>query len=289
MTVKRFGMIVAVLLCVALLMGSAASAETVYYGTMVVVNCEEWVSLRDVPGTGGNRLAKVPLGAVVTDAEWAPIMDQFVYCRYDGQWGYILRKYLEQTEYPEPEEPGEASVVLDQKVGGLHVLAEHSYVGAGEQMRVTCVDEQGGERWLYESETGDTTELTMIDAFIGGTAQDPMLLVYNAEKGLTALDIATGETRWTLADTRLGASISRAVGDDGTAYIGGYYGPDPVAIDVNGNVLWRADSGDCYWLYEIAIADDTLVCRYDMMDGDDAGPGTVVFSLDGKLLEKRVD
>ena len=45
---------------------------------------------------------------------------------------------------------------------------------------------------------------------------------------------------------------------------------------------------DC-WLYEIAIVDNTLVCRYDMMDDDNASPGTVVFNLNGELLEKRVD
>ena len=289
MTVKRLGLLVAVALCLALLIGSAARAETVYYGTMVVVNCQEWVSLRDVPGTGGNRLAKIPLGTVVTGAEWAPIMDQFIYCCYEGQWGYVLSQYLRQTEYPEPEEPNDYNLPLDQWVGDLHVRAERGCVGAGEYVLVTCADGQGNQRWSYESMTDDMTELTMISPFIGGVAQDPMVMVYNAQKGLTALDIATGETRWTLEDANLGAGITWAVGDDGTAYIGGYYGPDPVAIDVHGNVLWRSDAGDCYWLYEMTVANDTLVCRYDMMDGDAEGAGTVVFSLDGELLERKVD
>ena len=40
-------------------------AETTYLGTMEVVNCNEWVSLREKPSTSSERLAKVSLGATV--------------------------------------------------------------------------------------------------------------------------------------------------------------------------------------------------------------------------------
>ena len=100
---RRF--LAAMILAAALLAVCApAHAEAVWYGTMMVDHCEEWVSLRDVPGTGGNRLAKVPLFAIVTDAEWEPICGDFIYCNYDGQFGYILSKYLEPWADPEPDE-----------------------------------------------------------------------------------------------------------------------------------------------------------------------------------------
>ena len=63
-----------------------------YAGDMVVVNCEEWVSMRAEPSTGAARVARVPLGATVTDCAWYTA--DFVYGCYDGQYGYILGAYL---------------------------------------------------------------------------------------------------------------------------------------------------------------------------------------------------
>ena len=82
---------------------ASAVAETTWYGTMMGDHCDEWVSLRDGPGTGCDRLAKVPLYAIVTDAEHDDFCGDFIYCNYDGQYGYILAKYLEPWADPEPE------------------------------------------------------------------------------------------------------------------------------------------------------------------------------------------
>lgn len=64
-----------------------------YIGEMKVVNCNEWVSLRFGPSANSGRLAKVPLGAVVEEAIHIDGND-FIYCCYNGQYGYILRDYL---------------------------------------------------------------------------------------------------------------------------------------------------------------------------------------------------
>lgn len=67
-----------------------------YVGTLTVVNCEEWVSLREYPDTTSARLEEVP--------KWAEV-DAYYYnhewyaCFYDGQFGYILSDYL--TDWPE--------------------------------------------------------------------------------------------------------------------------------------------------------------------------------------------
>ena len=105
-------------------------------------------------------------------------------------------------------------------------------------------------------------------------------------EGLTALDADNGDVRWVLPESEihLGAGNSHAVGEDGTAYIGGYYGPDPVAVDANGNVLWQSNSDGCYWLYEIQLVNDELHGLYDAMGDDHDGPGEVVFDLNGALL-----
>ena len=268
---------------VSFMLAVSALADTVHYGTMMVDNCEEWVSLRDGPGKGCGRLAKVPLYSIVTDCEKSEWTGDFMYCNYDGQWGYILAQYLVPWADPEPE----GGFVLDVTMNGYRVTAQHAYADGGENLLVTCEDPQGNQKWSHATTTEDTTELDLITAFIGGAAQDPMVMVYNAETGLTALDYVTGEIRWSLADADLGASISHETDGEGNTYIGGYYGPDPVCIDVYGNVKWRADSEGCYWLYSMELVDEELVCAYDVMDGDHDQQGRVIFSLDGKMMRKE--
>lgn len=58
---------------------------------MQIVNCESWVSMRESANTHSNRLAKVPLGAIV---EVLRVDGSFAYCLYDGNAGYILIDYL---------------------------------------------------------------------------------------------------------------------------------------------------------------------------------------------------
>ncbi len=103
---------ICLLLAVMLAAMAPAMAETTWYGTMMVDHCDEWVSLRDGPGTGCGRLAKVPLYAIVTDARRDEFCGDFIYCNYDGLYGYILAKYLEPWADPEPE--ASARFVSDQ-------------------------------------------------------------------------------------------------------------------------------------------------------------------------------
>ena len=102
---------------------------------------------------------------------------------------------------------------------------------------------------------------------------------------LVAADAATGRTLWTLptSDVNLGASISYAIDGYGTMYIGGYYGPDPVAVSREGEVLWQANTGreDIYWLYKIELdANDGVIGTYDAI-GD--GSGRVCFGWNGEV------
>ena len=70
-----------------------AMADMDYLGDMEVVNCEEWVSLREMPSTSAKRLTKVYLGAVVNNCQ--QFGDEWIYAEYDGRGGYILAKYLQ--------------------------------------------------------------------------------------------------------------------------------------------------------------------------------------------------
>lgn len=67
-----------------------------FVGTLTVVNCEQWVSLREDPSTSAQRLAEVPKWAEV-DAYY--YNDNWYACFYEDKFGYILAEYL--TDWPE--------------------------------------------------------------------------------------------------------------------------------------------------------------------------------------------
>lgn len=83
------------LLCM-VLTSIPALADSEYIGNMEVVNCSEWVSLREEPSTRSERLVKVSLGSIVSDCR--KVNDTWIYGLYDGHGGYILAEYLEPSD-----------------------------------------------------------------------------------------------------------------------------------------------------------------------------------------------
>ena len=261
---------------VMLLCSFALAEKDTYIGDMVVVNCSEWVSLRAEADTASERLAQVPLGAVVQDC--ADTGSGFIFGSYNGEFGYILSEYLETAG-------AAGDHLFVHEFGGLTVSAKYSYDNT-ERVYIEASDASGNFVWDYTADCSYSTELTMVDAFIGGTANNPLVMAFSAEKGLTAIDFMSGAVLWNIPDDSLslGGSISHAVDADGTMYLGGYYGPDPAAVSMDGRVLWQTDlGGSYYWLYEIEIAGDVLRCYYDMNDIDyDAA--TVLFAKNGDFM-----
>lgn len=78
-------------LAACLLLCTAACAEPGAW--MKVVNCEEWVSLREKPDAASECLVEVPLGAVVENC--SAKTKAFTYAEYQGVSGYIMSQYLE--------------------------------------------------------------------------------------------------------------------------------------------------------------------------------------------------
>jgi len=74
----------------------AAQGKQMSLGDLRVVNCSEWVNMREMPDTGSRRLAKVPLGALFQDCTAAE--NGFVFGRYQGQEGYISADYLASAQ-----------------------------------------------------------------------------------------------------------------------------------------------------------------------------------------------
>lgn len=289
-----------------------------YVGEMTVVNCNEWVSLREAPSTSASRITTVPLGATVSNCTW--YSNNFICCDYNGYTGYILSSYLQPTGRSESfataaqsgesesfaaadqtagesfaamPQPGGApaqshagDLILEHTLLDYTVYAYHTYGTDSETLYLECVDGQGAQIWNYTTNVPFTTELQCADAFIGGTADKPLVLVYNAGEGLYALEYLTGQLQWLVptATVNLGGGICHAVDRDGTMYIGGYYGPDPVAIDVAGRVLWEAKTNrDAYWMHEIEVTDEGVLATYDCIDEHEA-KGTILYDFNGGEL-----
>lgn len=273
------------LLAIALTMLCGASAEGAvgYIGEMTVVNCQEWVSLREWPDTSAERLARIPLGATVEKCAW--YSDEFICCEYEGLVGYVLADYLADVA-PQDNLQLPGRVVMSETRGSHTVVATRDYSEDGEILYIVCVDNQRESAWTQVLRNSSVSELDGTDAFPGGTAERPLILAYNASEGLCALDFFTGEEQWLLSNdmVELGGCLSHAVAADGTMYIGGYYGPDPVAISTDGELLWQSASAhDAYWMYDISIDEECIVAAYECIDGHESS-GRIGYDFDGSEL-----
>ena len=191
-----------------------------------------------------------------------------------------VQSYADVSEYDDD------FVILDTVAKGVRVIGRQIYQEDCEYLMAVGLDESGVELWKNETTTDSITELMQTDVFIGGTADAPLVMMYNACRGLTAVDPATGEVVWEISKKtlNLGGSISHVVDGNGVLYIGGYYGPDPVAIDAGGNVLWESNSGsaEATWLYRMELTGEGIACSYGKMA--DAEYGTIVYDFNGNVV-----
>ncbi len=190
------------------------------------------------------------------------------------------------TSYADVSEYNDDFVILDQVIGDVRVIGRQIYQQDCEYLMAVGLDAAGTELWKIETTTDSITELMQTDVFIGGTAAKPLVMMYNACRGLSAVNPANGKVRWTIykRDLNLGGSISHVVDDKGVCYIGGYYGPDPVAINTKGKVLWQASSGsaEATWLYRMDLSDEGIACAYGKMAGEDYG--TIIYDFKGNVV-----
>lgn len=280
---KKLFRAAAVLFAFVLILTAFALAEG---DTRIVVNCESWVSLRAKPSQSATRVTKVPFGAEVTDC-----VDQnngWVSCKYGSKKGYILSEYL---DYPETQ--GYESIYEND---GFVVYMNTSYADDGkEYLSVWAEDHNTGNEsvWSVIVNNSVVTELSGTAAFAAGSADDPLIMVYSATDGLRAIEAATGEERWKITsyDCRLGASICWTVGPDACMYIAGYYGPDPVAITKDGEILWQSDvnDADIFWPTELSVEKGKLIARYASAGMTGSGFYNVTFDLkNGSKLSAKL-
>ena len=261
---------------------------------MQVVNANSWVSLRKEPSTDSTRLAEVPVYAYVTDCLY--VNANWVHVYYEGKDGYISSKYLTPVEEPyepdEPEEPEEpeqprngfdllpalppytafmatGDLVCEATYGSYHVIARRAYGMDKEELLAVCYDSSNRPLWTAHEQVNDIMQVDVTSAFIAGTKLFPYLVTFCADgKGFTARAIdGKGTLLWTndcankgTAEESVlpGGGLTVTVDENGTIYAIGFFNDAPVAIDVNGNLLWKGINPDplrIYWPYEMNVVD----------------------------------
>ena len=149
----------------------------------------------------------------------------------------------------------------------------------------------GAPLWRKELVCAQRTELALVEGFFAGTPARPLVMLYAYGDGLTAIDPASGAEVWRVGSEQvnLGGSITHAVDADGTIYVGGYYGPEPVAISSAGEVLWQAYTGnDVFWLTDLQVTSEGVLAAYEVVgfEGNNMCPGTVLYDREtGETLE----
>ena len=253
-----------ILCCMTALAEENGEGASTTSGLMKVIKCEEWVSLREKPDTKSDRLYKVPLNALVYDCY--KYDEKFYVCEYEGIRGYIRYDYLEEID-----------PCLDWMQDECRIVAYRSAINEKEYLNVVSFAGDGEPVWSYQTAAAGGGQFYRTMAFIGGTVQDPKIMVQNSDRGLTMLSLWDGTEIWTLSKDvfNLGSGNCAAVSDDGIIYIAGFDGPTPVAISPEGSVLWQSviDDPDVFWPYEIEPRRDEIAVRYgsaEMENGEGA-------------------
>lgn len=146
---------------------------------LVVTGCEEWVSLRKTASTKAERLDKVPLGQSVYFLSFAD--NGFCHVAYDGQYGYVLERYLvfDGTsvryvtgceEWISLRESASTSAQQLTKIP-LGARVDYTCMGADEEFAWVNYAGMGGYALdeylsLYPFESGDELFVTNCDEYI---------------------------------------------------------------------------------------------------------------------------
>jgi len=150
-----------------------------YVGERYIVNCDEWVSLRMEPDASSERVAKVPLGALVTECFEAE--NGFYLCAYNGLAGYIKSDYLspnppskkttpagddnrydlDQYEYLPVVEKGRGALIF-QKAPRGSFMKNHKFYD-GDYIYVNVYWRQDGYAIAYENGEYGYVDASYID------------------------------------------------------------------------------------------------------------------------------
>ena len=271
-----------------------------YY--MQVINCENYISLRATPSTSAKVLRQVPLGAVIEGC--VQISDSFVSCTYDGVSGYVLIKYLgvyeppmdsafDDLDWPSYElfkTRGEG--VLEYTFNGYTAVVRRNTAENKEEIMAICYDSSMKPVWTLGDQTDYTTELTLTDAFIAGSADMPLLVMFAVEKGFTAYGVGKWtDILWQNEDSKkLSGSLTYAIGRDGAIYVMGAYDSSLLCVNKEGETEFTTDhfNADVYWPYHIELDQNLIYVYYDCESGTEGMVYRDTYNYNGSYINTEL-
>ncbi len=291
------------------------AADTEVNGiSMIVVNCTDWVSLREKASASAARLAKVPLGTQVDNC--VQVSDSFIYCSYKGLYGYIQSQYLADPEHNEPPATDDPTTpetdtdvetfdklpmlpdmqtflqtgqtVMSRTYAGYTIVVQR-IANQYEEMLAVCYDLNNTPLWrLYGQSLEEVSDVRQLDAFTAGRTDDALLIWYIKGLGFYAYSFGPVlQLRWFLPD-ELGLEINDTIIHtedyvDGSFYVA--FSDVLMHISADGKLLWRTscENSSIYWPTSIDIAEDSISVLYDNLFGINNMYTEVRFSLDGQL------
>ena len=214
-----------------------------------------------------------------------------------------MLQYLERAPEYEPAETTAHSVlmtreevvehgevILDWKDYNVEVIASHEVITENkmekEVLRVGCfIDDE--PNWGHVETAEKRSQTDMLKAFIGGSRDDPQVLIHDGEYGLCMIDMLMGNEKWMLLkrDCDIGNAEITAVGTNGMMVFASADQPDPKAVSVDGSVLWMTDldNPDIYDPFEIVLGLDSIDIKY--RSGSDKGYILVSLDYDGEIID----
>ena len=281
--------------------------------TMIVVNCDEWVSLREKASASAARLARVPLGTPVE--ECVQVSDTFVYCRYLGLYGYIQLQYLSESEHNEPPAPDDPGIepsapaetfsglpalpdfmtmnmtgqpVMADSRQGYTIIARKAY-NSYEEMLAVCYDSTLQPLWRLQAQsTAPVSEVVQLDAFAAGRADDPRLVWYISGIGFFGYKYGPAvQLVWFLPNDpslKIDGSFIRQADKDGSFYLA--FSDVLAHISADGQLLWRTSCNNTtlFQPAKIEIDDAGISVLYDNHFGIINVYDEARFTTNGTLL-----
>ena len=284
-------------------------------GPMTVVNCNEWVSLREKKSSASARLARVPLGAQVTNC--VQVSDEFIYCCFNGLWGYIQAEYLagpQQAANPGgaqgtdgggaafaalPFLPGYeafmnagSDLLVHDTFAGYTIVARRAYSDAEEMMAV-CYDLNRKPLWeLRDRSLRELSDVVQTNAFVGGVTEDALLIWYVSGRGFFAYAFGPQlNMRWALPESdalNITNSILTEVDHDGSIYAA--YDDKVLCVSREGQLRWKTscdDPGICFPM-RFDISENYVDVTYDNHPETSNVVTVVRYSKDGFVLMQSV-
>ena len=147
------------------------------------------------------------------------------------------------------------SVVWNNSIDGTSSAvavdaSDNIYVGTSSA--IYKFNSSGTEQW----KTGGTINVTERGAFAMDAGGTTLYATRKGSTGLSAIDMANGNIKWTYANSGGGDAYLPVVGPDGAIYFNDKGGKKAYAINSNGTLKWEKDLGAALTYCGLAMAND---------------------------------